>query len=103
MSSAIKTAALAVAATISLCHAAFAANSYVLSSGSAQVNFSTNALQSFQSAGIGVSAIAPASYTAPVISFSASESGISYGTGSTINSLMANGGLSLTSSTVNGA
>lgn len=103
MPSTFKTAALAITATIALTQAAQAADSYVLSSGGAQVNFSTNALQSFQSAGIAVSAMAPASYTAPTISFSASESGIGYGSGSLVSSLTANGGLTLASSTVNGA
>ncbi len=103
MSKFIKMAALAFAAGITFAQAASAANTYVLTDGSAQVNFSTNALQSFQSAGIGVSAIAPASYTAPSISFSASANGIGYGSGNLINSLTADGGLRLASSTVTGA
>ena len=102
MPSFVKTATLIAIAAASISQAALA-NNFVLSSGNAQVAFSTNALQSFQSAGIGVSALSPATYAAPVISFSASDSGIGYGSSSQVSSLTANGGLSLASSTVNGA
>lgn len=83
-------------------HALPAHAEYVLIEGSAQVNFSTNALQAFQSAGITVSATSPATYTAPTITFTANDMGIQY-SGDVVSALTAEGGLNLTSSTVAGA
>lgn len=102
MSSVFKSAVAVAIAALAYTPTAFAAN-YTLTSGSALVVFSTNALQTLLAAGVSIAGTAPAVYTAPTLTFTASDSGIGYGANNTVTSATANGGLKLSSSTVAGA